>query len=373
MNNILIVSTSTYAGMGPYACSIINSFSPLDNIYFFLIENETHFFSKNIKEELKKNALILYRANSRANKLMDLFYPSPNIVKKLYDFCNKKEVKTIHFLTSETPYSNIIVKMQEQYNVFFTVHDLHPHESNKVFYKQFRHRRIYQQLATSIHGVNKLITNSYSQQDELKQMFPNKRVFYHEFPTLVNKTITEGKIVPPELIDKKDYILFFGRIESYKGIELLYNTFIKNEELKNKTLVIAGNGEIYFERDLKKEKNIIFINRYIKDEEIASLYQNATICVYPYISATQSGVLSLSCYYNVPIIASDVPFFQSVESNQIGMNFKAGNEKDLFQTIMKMTNLPDLNLIKKNEQNYYDCNFKTNSLKTTLLDIYSKK
>ena len=43
------------------------------------------------------------------------------------------------------------------------------------------------------------------------------------------------------------------------------------------------------------------INRYIKDSEVAYLYQHAQCVVYPYISATQSGVLSLAFYYQTPV------------------------------------------------------------------------
>lgn len=70
--------------------------------------------------------------------------------------------------------------------------------------------------------------------------------------------------------------------------------------------MIAGSGEVYF--PIQKYENIILINRYIKDEEIAWLFNHAKLTVYPYISATQSGVLSVSCYFGKPIIASDVPF-----------------------------------------------------------------
>ena len=67
-------------------------------------------------------------------------------------------------------------------------------------------------------------------------------------------------------------------------------------------------------------------NRYIKDTEVSYLYQHAHCVVYPYISATQSGVLSLAFYYNTPLLASDVPFFKSsLESEGTGLLFKNGD------------------------------------------------
>ena len=70
---------------------------------------------------------------------------------------------------------------------YYTVHDLHPHEAKKVFYKQFRHKMMYRKLAQIRSGVNNLITNSKSQEVELKEMFPEKKVYYHEFPSLINQ------------------------------------------------------------------------------------------------------------------------------------------------------------------------------------------
>lgn len=52
--NILLVATSSWAGMGPYASEIINTFSQDKNVYFFTVEDERHFFSKNISKEMKK-------------------------------------------------------------------------------------------------------------------------------------------------------------------------------------------------------------------------------------------------------------------------------------------------------------------------------
>lgn len=96
---------------------------------------------------------------------------------------------------------------------------------------------------------------------------------------------------------KKKYILFFGRIEKYKGIDILYKSFCESQELqKEYTLVIAGKGRFLMQQN-ERNLNILFINRYIKDTEVGYLFKNAAAVVYPYISATQSGVLSLSCFF----------------------------------------------------------------------------
>ena len=136
---------------------------------------------------------------------------------------------------------------------------------------------------------------------------------------------------------EKPYILFFGRIEKYKGVNNLYKAFSANSELsKNYILVIAGNGELGID-GIGRDKNVLLIQRYIMDSEVAYLYKNAACVVYPYISATQSGVLSLAYYFGTPVLASDVPFFKNIIApNQAGLLFESGNVQNLGSQLMKI-------------------------------------
>lgn len=77
----------------------------------------------------------------------------------------------------------------------------------------------------------------------------------------------------------------------------MYNAFTESAEISDKyDLVIAGSVQISFERK-SNEQHVTFINRYILDEEVRYLYEHAACVVYPYISATQSGVLSIAYYF----------------------------------------------------------------------------
>ena len=371
MANILLVATSSWAGMGPYASEIINSFHPEDNVRFILVEDERHYFSKNIASELRNNGIIIYRKNSNINKLCDLFYPPKKISHILSKYCEGNNVDTIHFITGEEPYKKTITALSKKYKVFFTVHDLHPHEANKAFHKIIRQKLLYKKSVKIRVSVKNLITNSAEQEEELKKMYPGKSINYFNFPSLVNTVIINGQMYPSELTGKDNYVLFFGRIEQYKGVELVYKAFTESDALKDTTLVIAGSGEIYFQRDLSKENNIIIINRYINDEEIANLFRHARITIYPYLSATQSGVLSLSCYFGVPIIASDIPFFMTVSEYGLGVNFKKGDMKSLIEAFRTMRNR-DLDSISDHEKKFYESNYSKNSLRKNLLLIYNQ-
>lgn len=373
MKRTLIVATTSYAGMGPYVSEIVNTFSPEDDVWYFFHDYEDEFFKKNVKKELHEKSVFYRYANSTKNKLFDLVTnrtPYDDIILKI---CRVRHIELVHYINGIPS-----KKMQHQFEnlgitVLSTVHDLEAHEANKVWYKMLRQRIVYKRLAENLSEAKYLVTNSMEQYSVLKKSFPNKQLVFHSFPSLVSKEIVDGHDVPSELMELgKPYILFFGRIEAYKGISLLYQAFIQSEELRNKyQLVIAGSGDLYFDREDNDNADVTFINRYIKDSEVAYLYQHAQCVVYPYISATQSGVLSLAFYYQVPVLVSDVPFFKNIiVTSGAGLIFKKGNVDDLKNKLLSLL-WQNNDKMKSNQKNYYNSNYDGMAINTSLKKIYS--
>jgi len=104
------------------------------------------------------------------------------------------------------------------------------------------------------------------------------------------------------------YILHFGRISPYKGIEYLCEAMEKVHETNPKLkCIIAGDGVMYFDHTQYLGKpHIKFMKRYISTEELASLISGALFCVCPYTDATQSGVISSAFALSKPVLATDV-------------------------------------------------------------------
>lgn len=109
---------------------------------------------------------------------------------------------------------------------------------------------------------------------------------------------------------KKDRInfLFFGRIEKYKGLDILAKAY-KNlqKAYTNISLTVIGNGDFSdYEGIYKGLTNVKIINRWIKDEEVESIFQGENIVnICPYKDATQSGVILVAYEYGIPVIATD--------------------------------------------------------------------
>lgn len=371
MDKILIVATTSYAGMGPYVSEIVNDFLPEDNVYFLFRDYEDEFFYRNIKKELHSKSTFVKIPNTRWNTLVDLLGNKCRLQKATIKICNKKNIDLVHFINC-IPQTSLIKSIEKLgVSVIGTVHDLHPHEEKKEWYKQLRTQINAKRQEENLNECKNIITNSPYQYQELKGLYPDKKVFYHSFPSLVTPEIEAGIEEVPELTTLvKPYILFFGRLEAYKGVHLLYEAFVNNKFLRDKyTLVIAGKGKVYFETSIESG-NVLFINRYIKDSEVKCLFVNASCVVYPYISATQSGVLSLAFNFMCPALTSDIPFFKSIIENQgVGCLFKSGNSMDLAKEL-EMLLKSDNSEMKERQKTFYSENYDKVSLRENLLKIY---
>lgn len=112
-----------------------------------------------------------------------------------------------------------------------------------------------------------------------------------------------------ELKDKK-LILYFGFIRDYKGLDLLIEAVKYLDDSYH--LIIAG--EVYGSYDkysglIQKftlSHKILQLVRYINDQEVQLLFSASDVCVLPYKSATQSGIVGISYNFDLPIIATDV-------------------------------------------------------------------
>jgi glycosyltransferase involved in cell wall biosynthesis len=102
-------------------------------------------------------------------------------------------------------------------------------------------------------------------------------------------------------------ILFFGRIEKYKGANVLLDAFERlNCRGRNYTLVLAGQGPALDKERAKRTRGVILINRFISRDEAVAEFQKASLIALPYIEATQSGVAAAAIGNGRAIVASSV-------------------------------------------------------------------
>ena len=143
-------------------------------------------------------------------------------------------------------------------------------------------------------------------------------------------------------------ILFLGRIVPYKGIHFLIDAVKILQEQYPIHLVVAGNGEPYF--DFKDVKSYDFINRSVSNEEIVRLIEECDLVVLPYTSASQSGIPMTVFVFNKPIIASNIDGLSEViDHMKTGILVDKLNGQSFADSIEKL--LIDIELQKKMEDN----------------------
>lgn len=182
-----------------------------------------------------------------------------------------------------------------------------PHE------KRFGDKALTRYFTSSIDGG---IVMSHTVLDELRSFRKSIPVKFSPHPLFDNygTAVPRSKALLELNLDPDySYLLFFGFIRAYKGLDLLISAFA-DERFRNRSLKLIIAGEFYEDKtpytDLIKkyrlEDEIIFFDHFIKDNEVSLYFSIADIVVQPYKSATQSGVTQIAYYFEKPMLVTDV-------------------------------------------------------------------
>jgi len=369
--NILCVCTETHTGMRDFALPLIRAAAMKFEVYSLFVVNPNRFsdLRKMIDNE---HSIVSEQSRSKCVKILNRLY-SFQLKQEIDRICKEKKIKTIWLMTGDAMAAPLLGHLQRKYEIYYTVHDLFPHYNPyKTFWQRIVYNFMFQRhFDKLLRKCTNLITSSRAQYDYIVKNMPEKKAFYHPFPSLVNNTLIPKKC--PELEGVKDYILFFAAIAPYKGIDYLYKAFISSSKLQKFKLVIAGYGNLWFEREMQKEQNVIFVNRYLKDEEIPKLVEDSKAVVLPYRTATQSGNVSYVYYYNKLLLLSDIPYFREVaKDGKTALFFKSEDVVSLREQLERLlfeTNEIDM---KENQRIEYSKSYSEEGLSEYIKLIFEK-
>jgi glycosyltransferase involved in cell wall biosynthesis len=233
--------------------------------------------------------------------------------------------------------------------IFLMLHDPIPH-SDVRSKKDFLYRKI------AFHFIKNYILANRNQKDEFisKYKLKQKNIYITRFGIYNYLHRYVNSNAGNERNNEKEYILFFGRITSYKGLDFLFPAMKIVNETHNIKLVVAGYCQKYY-FDISGYNNcpyIEIINKFIPDNELAALIQNSLFVVCPYTDATQSGVVMSSFAFDVPVLATDVGGLKEyVEHEKSGYIVSAKNIAELANGIKYLLDHRDL----LSEQKKYIC------------------
>jgi starch synthase len=143
-------------------------------------------------------------------------------------------------------------------------------------------------------------------------------------------------------VKSEKVLLYFGRLEPYKGLDVLLGAFARvRRALPGWTLVIAGSGDLPAALTDMDLSGIEIQNRYVADEEVAGLMQRARVVVVPYTEATQSGVIATAYAFGRPVIATAVGGLdEMVVPGKTGVLIPANDVRALAHAIKNLASDP---------------------------------
>lgn len=107
------------------------------------------------------------------------------------------------------------------------------------------------------------------------------------------------------------YLLFFGLIRDYKGLDLLLDALAQCKDTSYK-LIVAGefySGEERYKaqaEQLQLNDRIIWRNEFVPDSQVRYYFGAADLVVQPYKTATQSGVTQIAYHFQKPMLVTRV-------------------------------------------------------------------
>lgn len=200
-----------------------------------------------------------------------------------------------------------IIKGNKHTRIITIIDNLIPHE-----------KRIGDRLLSGywIGAVDGCVAMSKSVLDDLETFDSHKPKLYCPHPLYDNfgASIPKDEALARLQLDPSfHYVLFFGFIRDYKGLDLLLEAFA-DERLRTMKLKLIVAGEFYCDPKPYKEiisRNhledvVIMSNDFIPDSKVVNYFCAADLVVQPYKSATQSGVTQIAYHFNKPMIITDV-------------------------------------------------------------------
>jgi starch synthase len=108
-------------------------------------------------------------------------------------------------------------------------------------------------------------------------------------------------------IRSRKVVLYFGRFEPYKGIEVLVQAYGRiRQRFPAWRLVIAGAGGLPSGVVNRGGQGVEIHNGFLPDDSVANLMRRARLVVVPYTEATQSGVIAAAYAFDRPVVATRV-------------------------------------------------------------------
>jgi glycosyltransferase involved in cell wall biosynthesis len=159
-------------------------------------------------------------------------------------------------------------------------------------------------------AMSKSVLNDLSLFDTRKPRRFCPHPLYDHYGDLISK---EDALQQLGLDTKYRYVLFFGFIRGYKGLDLLLQAFA-DRRLAERNVKLLVAGEFYGDpkpymdlmEQLHLHDRVALHTDFIPDSQVNRYFRAADIVAQPYKSATQSGVTQIAFHFEKPMLVTNV-------------------------------------------------------------------
>jgi len=248
-----------------------------------------------------------------------------------------------------------IVKRNKQTKIITIVDNMIPHE-----------RHFYDTLLTKyfVKPVDAYIAMSQSVYDDIDKFDFKKPKKLSPHPLFDNfgEILSKEEALDRLSLDKNFiYFLFFGFIRSYKGLDLLIESF-SDERFREFPVKIIVAGEFYEDEKpyleliekYKLNEDILLHTQFIPNEKVKEYFSAADFVIQPYKNATQSGVTQIGYHFEKPMLVTNVGGLAEIIPNgKVGYVVEP-TSKDITDAMLDfLTNKPDFSQGIQEEKDKY--------------------
>ena len=260
----------------------------------------------------------------------------PGIEKKTFDLytlnsiirrIKKEKFDAIYFESLHVWNVAIMLALGKKVHKYQVIHEVIPHEGdNQVRGVDFMNKVICKTADTIVLRNQKYVQKMIDQY----KVAPN-RVKYLElwrrYPGFT-EPVHSG------------HVLFFGRINPYKGADNLLEIVRLCPEI---TFDVVGRVDPQMQQvveELSKEENVHLKTGYVSDDEMREAFIGCDWAIVPYNSASQSGIIIDAYKYSRPVIAFNVgAIAEQVDDGKSGYLVNAGDNEAFSEELQKVMNM----------------------------------
>jgi len=217
-----------------------------------------------------------------------------------------------------------IAKKNKHTKIVSILDNIIPHE------KRIGDKALSNYFVKSVDGfvaMSKSVLTDIETFDKQKPKLFNPHPLYDNFGEIVSKEKAKENL---ELEQETNYLLFFGLIRDYKGLDLLLEAFA-DERFRKMPLKLIVAGEFYSDKEKYYEivnknnlkESVIFTNDFVPDSKVADYFCASDIVVQPYKDATQSGVTQIAYHFEKPMLVTDVGGLAEIVPKEVGYVVKS--------------------------------------------------